>query len=64
MKQIGSFVYESFMFTGEGGHIGCAESFNANLYGDLKMYCEELHSLLDKVSKTLRMKSYDNFMIW
>ena len=41
---------------------------NANNYKDLDEWNsqgrEQLHSLLEKVSKTLRTKSYDNFMIW
>ena len=60
--------FKGWFLTGKGGHIGCAESFNANIYGDLDSYnsqgCEQVHSLMEKVSKTLRMKSYNNFMIW
>ena len=54
-------MYEYFV--GKGGHTGCSESFNLNNYEDLAEWNsqgrEQLHSLLEKVSKTLR-----TFMIW
>ena len=58
--------------TGSGGHIGCSDSFNYNLYRphlninyDLNSQGrEKLHANLDACCKTLRLMSYSNYMIF
>ena len=56
--------------TGQGGHLGCANSFNFNLY---KQYLkeeininsqgrEQMHSLVDVICKSLHQFSYSNYM--
>ena len=58
--------------TGSNGHLGWSESYNFNIYkqhvksdvNDAKdsQGREQLHSTLIKLSKSLRQKSYINFM--
>ena len=56
--------------TGRGGHLGCSDSFNFNLY---KKYLkneahinsegrEQLHSIIDACCKSLRQFNYTNYM--
>ena len=55
---------------GKGGHLGCSEGFNWNLYKDAidepinSQGREQMHSLLDKCSESMRLMSYENFMIF
>ena len=55
---------------GKGGHIGCSEGFNWNLYKPFikekvnSQGREQLHSLINKCSESLRLMSYSNFMIF
>ena len=55
---------------GKGGHIGCSEGFNWNLYKPTvaekvnSQGREQLHSLVSKCSESLRLMSYTNFMIF
>ena len=55
---------------GKGGHLGCSEGFNWNLYKhtvDSKINSqgrEQLHSLVEKCSDSLRLMSYENFIIF
>ena len=56
--------------TGSGGHIGCSDSFNYNIYREhLKIDFdfnsqgrEQLHSKIDACCKSLRLLSYSNYM--
>ena len=56
--------------SGRGGHIGCADSFNFNVYknylqDDVKINSqgrEQMHSVVDAVCKSLRQFSYSNNM--
>ena len=56
--------------TRRGGHIGCSESFNWNLYKQSvdeqvnSQGREQMHSLVEKCSKSLRLMSYENFMVF
>ena len=53
-----------------GGHLGCSESFNWNLYKQSvdepinSQGREQMHSLVEKCSKSLRLMSYENFMVF
>ena len=55
---------------GKGGHLGCSEGFNWNSYKhvvDGKVNSqgrEQMHSLLDNCAESLRLMSYQNFMIF
>ena len=55
---------------GKGGHNGCSEGFNWNLYKPTvqekvnSQGREQLHSLINKCSESLRLMSYPNFMIF
>ena len=55
---------------GKGGHIGCSEGFNWNLYRPVvtekvnSQGREQLHSKISKCSESLRLMSYSNFMIF
>ena len=55
---------------GKGGHLGCSEGFNWNFYkhtvdGQINSQGrEQLHSLVEKCSESLRLMSYENFMIF
>jgi hypothetical protein len=55
---------------GKGGHIGCSEGFNWNLYKPTvtekvnSQGREQMHSLITKCSESLRLMSYSNFMIF
>ena len=56
--------------TGRGGHIGCADSFNYNLYKnylneDISINSqgrEQMHATVDACCKSLRHFSYSNYM--
>jgi len=56
--------------SGKGGHIGCSEGFNFNLYKqhlDMEVNSqgrEQMHSLLEKCTQSLRLLSYRHFMIF
>ena len=57
---------------GSGGHLGCSESYNYNVYkpfisSDVNVAKnsqgrEQMHSTLTKLGKSLRQKNYHNFM--
>ena len=55
---------------GKGGHIGCSEGFNWNIYRPTvqekvnSQGREQLHSLVSNCSESLRLMSYSNFMIF
>ena len=55
---------------GKGGHLGCSEGFNWNSYKhvvDGKVNSqgrEQMHSLLENCAESLRLMSYQNFMIF
>lgn len=55
---------------GKGGHLGCSDSFNWNVY---KKHVkepvnsqgrEQIHALIEECAKTLRLMSYQHFMIF
>ena len=56
--------------SGKGGHLGCSDSFNYNLYkkyleDNIKINSqgrEQLHSIVDACCKSLRQFSYVNYM--
>ena len=56
--------------TGRGGHIGCSEGFNFNLYkkhlphGTNSQGREQLHAKLDKMVASLLQMTYSSFMIF
>ena len=55
---------------GKGGHIGCSEGYNYNLYKHTldepvnSQGREQMHSLIEKCAESLRLMSYTNFMIF
>ena len=55
---------------GKGGHLGCSESFNWNLYKKHTKETinsqgrEQLHALVEKCATSLRLMSYQHFMIF
>ena len=55
--------------SGKGGHLGCSEGFNFNLYKPYLPYKvnsqgrEQMHAILDKLVPSLRQMSYPVFMI-
>ena len=59
-------------YSGKGGHLGCSASFNFNTYKssmseDYKVNSqgrEEFHSTIDACCKSLRLMTYDHFMIF
>ena len=56
--------------SGKGGHLGCSDGYNYNLYRPLSPIHintegrEQMHAVLEKCANTLRFMSYENFMIW
>ena len=54
--------------SGKGGHVGCSEGFNFNLYKPHLPYQtnsqgrEQMHAILDKLVPSLRQMSYPVFM--
>ena len=56
--------------TGSGGHLGCSEGFNFNLYKEHlpektnSQGREQLHSKLDKMVESLIQMDYPNFMLF
>ena len=62
--------FKSHNKKGKGGHLGCSEGFNWNLYKhtvDEKVNSqgrEQMHSLIEKCTESLRLMSYSNFMIF
>ena len=56
--------------SGRGGHLGCSEGFNFNLYkqhlkeGVLSQGREQMHSRLTKLSSSLCQMNYNSFMIF
>lgn len=62
--------FKSHNSKGKGGHIGCSEGFNWNLYKPAvqekvnSQGREQLHALVTKCSESLRLMSYSNFMIF
>ena len=64
MKQLKKSDYRS------AGHLGCSSGFNYNIYKP-QMFPkpnsesrEQIHSLLEKCSTSLRLISYRNFMLF
>ena len=58
-------------YSGKGGHLGCSSGYNFNAYkeniktdvGALNSQGrEQIHSILDKCSNSLRQTNYFNFM--
>ena len=57
---------------GKGGHLGCSDSFNFNLYKPVLIAGyransqgrEEMHYLIDACGKSLRLMSYEHYMIF
>ena len=58
-------------YSGKGGHLGCSSSYNFNAYKDHietdtgalnSQGREQIHSILDKCSSSLRQTNYFNFM--
>ena len=55
---------------GKGGHIGCSDSFNWNLYKKHTKETvnsqgqEQLHELIENCAASLRLMSYQHFMIF
>ena len=57
---------------GKKGHLGCNSAYNFNLYKEFTKTSvdgaknsqgrEQMHSILDKLAKSLRQKNYHNFM--
>ena len=53
-----------------GGHIGCSDSFNWNLYKKHTKETvnsqgrEQLHALIENCAASLRLMSYQHFMIF
>ena len=56
--------------SGRGGHIGCSEGYNFNVYKKnigFKINSqtrEIMHSVLDKCVTSLKLKTYHDFMHW
>ena len=54
---------------GHGGHLGCSEGFNFNLYKEFlptginSQGREQIHALIEKMVPSLRQMSYPTFMI-
>ena len=55
---------------GKGGHIGCSDSFNWNLYKKHTKATvnsqgrEQIHALVEMCAASLRLMSYQHFMIF
>ena len=62
--------FKSHNSKGKGGHLGCSDGFDWNRYKHTvdetvnSQGREQMHSLVDKCSESLRLMSYENFMIF
>ena len=56
--------------TGTGGHLGCSEGYNFNIYkshlphGTYSQGREQLHSLMDRMVESLLQMEYPTFMMF
>ena len=57
---------------GKGGHLGCSEGFNWNLYKSSygveeavnSQGREQMHAILENLSKSMRLMNYQHFMLF